>query len=80
MGNKVDGPSTLSRQSVASVFKVGEKAVQQAKALLLEAPNLAEQVQACTLSLAAVWEQLQGRRREAKANSQRPPRRRSTAQ
>jgi hypothetical protein len=55
-GEKVDGPSILSRQSVSQVFKVGEKAVRQAKALLADAPDLAAQVGSCTLSLAAAYD------------------------
>lgn len=61
---KVDGQSTLSRQSLARTFKVGEKAIQQAKALLTEAPDLASQVEACAVSLLDAYEQLQKRRRE----------------
>jgi hypothetical protein len=40
---KVAGQSTISRQTGAQTFKVGEKAVQQAKALLADAPDLAAQ-------------------------------------
>jgi hypothetical protein len=41
-----------SRDDAAKVFKVGPDSVQQAKALLAEAPDLAVQVEGCTLSLA----------------------------
>ena len=41
------------RKQLASQFKVGENAVQQAGALLADAPDLADQVSACTLSPAA---------------------------
>jgi hypothetical protein len=43
---------------------VGKNAVQQAKALLTEAPDLASQVEACNLSLAAAYEQLHERRKQ----------------
>jgi hypothetical protein len=53
---KVDGSSIiLSRQKVAKTFKVGEKYVQQAKALREDAPDLAGQVESCSLSLAAAY-------------------------
>lgn len=55
-----------SREDAASVFKVGKNAVQQAKALLSEAPDLAEQVEGCALSLQAAYEQLQQRREQNK--------------
>src|SRR5262249_39502089 len=54
--------SREGRKSAAKTFKVGENAVQQAKALLTEAPDLVAQVEACTTSLAAAYEQLQGAR------------------
>jgi hypothetical protein len=55
----------LSRKAVGRAFKVGENSVQQAKAILAEAPDLAVQVEACAISLAFAWEQLQNRRKEA---------------
>jgi len=42
-----------ARDNIAGVFKVSDKSVQQAKALISEAPDLAAQAQTCTLSLAA---------------------------
>jgi hypothetical protein len=54
----------LKRGNVSTVFKVSDKSVQQAKALLAEAPDLAAQVEACALSLAAAYEELQDRRRQ----------------
>src|SRR5262249_46273935 len=38
------------------VFKVGVNSIQQAKAILTEAPHLAAQVEACALSLADAYE------------------------
>lgn len=59
-----DGQSLKSAAAAGRAFKVGEKAVQQAKALLADAPDLAVQVDA-GLSLAAGYEQLQERRKQA---------------
>lgn len=53
-----------SRDDAAKVFKVGVNAVQQAKAILTSAPDLASQVEACALSLAAAYQQLQERDKE----------------
>jgi hypothetical protein len=53
-----------SRESAGVIFKVGVNAIQQTKALLAEAPDLASQVEACTLSLAAAYEELQERRKQ----------------
>lgn len=50
-----DGQSLKSATAAARVFKVSDKSVQQAKAVLAEAPDLAAQVEACTLSLAAAY-------------------------
>jgi molecular chaperone GrpE (heat shock protein) len=65
-----DSPTHRARTDAAAVFKVGEKAVQQAKALLADAPDLARQVTDCALSVAAAYQQLQQRqerqRQEAK--------------
>jgi hypothetical protein len=47
--------SGRSRDDAARVFKVGVNAIQQAKALLSEATDLAAQVECCSLSLAAAW-------------------------
>jgi hypothetical protein len=47
---------TLSRDMVAKKFKVNKESVQQAKALLVEAPDLAEQVEGCTLSVEVAWQ------------------------
>lgn len=54
-----------SREAASQVFKVGAQSVQQAKALLSEAPDLATQVESCTTNLASAYEQLQARRKEA---------------
>jgi len=53
-----------ARDDASKVFKVGVNAVQQAKALVTEAADLAEQVEWSNLSLAAAYEELQNRRRE----------------
>src|SRR5262245_26122610 len=45
----------LKRDDVAKAFKVGVNSVQQAKALLSKAPDLARQVEARTLSLADAY-------------------------
>lgn len=57
-------PLGRSRDDAAKTFKVSDKSVQQAKALLAEAPDLAEQVESCTLSLADAYGQLQNARTE----------------
>src|SRR5262245_28436610 len=46
-----------SREYIASIFKVGKNQVQQAKALLAESPDLADQVSSCAVSLADAYEQ-----------------------
>jgi hypothetical protein len=46
-------PKHRARDDAAKVFKVNDKWIQQAKALLAEAPDLAGQVEACTTSLAS---------------------------
>jgi hypothetical protein len=55
----------LKRDDVAKTFKVGVNAVQQAKAILAEAPDLAAQVESCALSLAGAYDQAQERKRLA---------------
>jgi hypothetical protein len=69
-----DGKSSqvLSRDVVANQFKVSDKSVQQARALLTESPDLASQVECCALSLAAAYEQLQDRRKEAQQKPRMP--------
>jgi ParB-like chromosome segregation protein Spo0J len=57
-------PKGRARTDAAAVFKVGEKAVQQAKALLTEAADLVEEVEAGTLTLAGAYEELQQRHKE----------------
>jgi ParB-like chromosome segregation protein Spo0J len=57
--------SRNGRKTVAGQFKVGQVSVQQAKAILAEAPDLAAQVEGSALSLAAAYEKLQQRRNEA---------------
>jgi hypothetical protein len=54
-----------SLRYLAKHFRNSDKSIRQAKELLAEAADLAEQVQACTLSLAAAYEQLQDRRNKA---------------
>ena len=54
-----------SREVVAKTFKVSDKSVQQAKAILSEAPDLAEQVSICLLPLAAANAAAPGRTRHA---------------
>jgi hypothetical protein len=54
-----------SRESAGIIFKVSDKSVQQAKAVLAEAPDLASQVETCALSLAAAYDECQDRRRQA---------------
>ena len=53
----MNGQCRTSRDDASKVFKVGVNAVQQAKALLSDAPDLADQVSACTVSLAGAYEQ-----------------------
>lgn len=63
----VSGSQTQFRSTVevGKMFKVHKDSVQQAKALLAESPDLAGQVEACTTSLKAAWDDLQRRRAEA---------------
>jgi ParB-like chromosome segregation protein Spo0J len=49
---------TVSVKELAAKYKVGKESIAQARDLLVEAPALAEQVDACTLSLAAAHEEL----------------------
>jgi hypothetical protein len=68
-GKRKGGPNGAtphrSRDDVAAIFKVGKNYVQQAKALHADAPDLAEQVECCALSLAAAYEAMQERDRKA---------------
>lgn len=68
-GPKAKGNSVqtvpISMDSLAKQFKVSKTSLSQARDILAEAPDLAEQVVACTLSLAAAYEQLQARRWQA---------------
>lgn len=68
-------PQGRSRTDAAKTFKVGEKSVQQAKAMLSDAPDLIEQVEACALSLAAGYEKLQTRQQQEKIQKQEADRR-----
>lgn len=63
-----------STEAMAKTFKVGVNAIQSAKAILAEAPDLASQVEACALSLAAAYEQLQSRREQAKQQTKQAER------
>lgn len=64
-GRSVHNNGHKSRDSVAAMFKVGVHSIQQAKAILGEAPDLVEQVESKTRSLADAFEDLQTRRKEA---------------
>jgi transcriptional regulator with XRE-family HTH domain len=59
--------SHRARDDAAAMFKVSDKSVQQAKALLSDAPDLAAQVESCTTSLAAAYEALQDGRNRYRA-------------
>lgn len=52
------------RDVLAKTFKVNKDSVQQAKAILAEASDLAEKVATCALSLADAWGELEHRREE----------------
>jgi hypothetical protein len=71
-----DGKSShnfgLSRDLVSKTFKVSDKSVQQAKAILIEAPDLAAQVESCATSLAAAYEELHDRRKQVLQKDQAP--------
>jgi hypothetical protein len=60
----------LSREVVAGKFKVSDKFVQQARALLSDAPDLAEQVENNTLSLASAYAEVQRRRQDVRQKAQ----------
>jgi hypothetical protein len=60
-----NGATSRARDDASKVFKVGANAVQQAKAILAEAPDLAAQVEFCALSLAAAYEEMCARRQQA---------------
>jgi len=75
-GRPKKGASSIqnnSRQEVAREFKVGEQAVQQAKALLNEATDLTTQVESCTTPL---WLPPTNSSRNA---AESPPRKSATA-
>ncbi len=60
-GKKVPGQGTFkSRELLAQQFKVGKNAIEYAKALLSDAPDLVSQVQSCAASLDSAYEQLAG--------------------
>jgi hypothetical protein len=65
--------SRAGRKQLASRFRVGENAVQQARALLEEAPDLLARVESCESSLAAAYQELQGRRQPAAQRGQDAP-------
>jgi hypothetical protein len=58
-------PLGRKREEAAKEFKVSDKSVEQAKALLAEAPDLAQQVETQSLTLAGAYETLQTRRKDA---------------
>jgi hypothetical protein len=65
---KVPEPGTLngrSRDDLAERFKVGKNLIQQAKALLAEAPLLARQVKDRTATLTEAYDELKEQRAEA---------------
>src|SRR5262245_29231351 len=64
---KVQAKGRRAADDAAIIFKVSRPAVQQAKAILIEAPDLAAQVEACALCLADAYGQLQARKAEAEA-------------
>jgi hypothetical protein len=51
---------------MAVIFKVSNKSIQQAKAILDDATDLADQVESCALSLAAAYEELQSRKAQSR--------------
>jgi glutathione S-transferase len=57
------GAQGKARDQVARLFRVGDNQVPRAKAILTDAPNLADQVLSCTLSIAAAYEEFQSRKR-----------------
>src|SRR5262249_36864544 len=68
-GNQSSKNATLvgrSIEKVATIFNVSQGYIQQARALLNEASDLAEQVESSALSLPSAYQELQGRRVQAK--------------
>lgn len=64
----------VSLDSVSKEFKVSRPSVTQARDILARAPDLAAQVEACALSLAAAYDLLQQREREAVSRSKQAER------
>lgn len=64
-GEKPVQSEPVSLDALAKKYKTARASISQARDLITEAPDLAAQVEGCTLSLAAAYEQLQGRRKEA---------------
>lgn len=58
-------PNGRARDDVGKVFKVSDKSVQQAKALLTDAPDLATQVEGGAMPLATAYEQHVERKKQA---------------
>lgn len=56
----------VASRSIAKHFRVGEEQVKKAKSILTDAPDLADQVLNCTLSIAAAYEKLQSRKAESR--------------
>ncbi len=56
--------ATLSVRDLSRRFRASDNSIKQARDLLTGAEDLAAQVDACALSLAAAFDQLQARRRE----------------
>jgi hypothetical protein len=70
-GNQVPESGHLNREGVAALFKVGKNYVQEAKALVDDAPDLAEQVAGGALLLEKAYTVLQSRRQEQRAREMR---------
>lgn len=65
-GKRSVSDKNTSIRTVASQFNTSTATITQARDLLTEAPDLAQQVEVRTLSLAAAYEELKKRRAEAK--------------
>ncbi len=55
----------ISLEALSKRYRIGKQYVTQARDLLSEASDLVEQVQCCTISLAAAYEELQERRKQS---------------
>lgn len=59
-----------TRDMLAKIHRVNKEAIQQAKALLAESPDLVEQVDQGLLDITSAYEQLQERRKQARQKQQ----------